>query len=65
MAAGVCEWLHMPEVRHQAALGAVTPELGQRDWGETPYPRLHQQLPGDGEHGGEAKGGAHCSGRRG
>lgn len=65
MAAGVCEWLLMPEVGHQAALGAVTPELGQRDWGETPYPGFHQQLPSDGEHGGEAKGGAHCSGRRG
>lgn len=65
MAAGVCEWLHMPEVRHQAALGAVTPEAGAEGLGGDTLPGFHQQLPSDGEHGGEAKGGAHCGGRRG
>lgn len=35
---------------------------GQRDCGVMPYPGFHQQLPSDSEHGGEAKGGAHCVG---
>lgn len=46
--------------------GPQAPRLGQWDPGTTtPYPRFHQQLPCDGEHGGEAEGGAHCGGRKG
>ena len=45
--------------------GQQAPGLGQRDRGGTPYPGFHQQLPCDGEHGGEAEGGAHCGGKRG
>lgn len=45
--------------------GQQAPRLGQQDWQGTPYPGFHQQLPRDGEHSGEAEGGAHCGKRRG
>lgn len=64
MAAGGHEWL--PKWETKQPWGQSPPKLGQRDWGGgTSYPGFHQELPSDSEHDGEAKGGAHCGGRRG